>query len=62
MKSGDSGAQVKLLTAKLSIGIFTLLKLCLADAIRNFKWVKMVQIWQNEGQRFRNLNCLKADM
>ena len=36
-KSGGSGAQVKLLTAKLSIGIFTLLKLCLADAIRNFK-------------------------
>ena len=33
------------LTAKL----FTHLKLCLADAIHNFKWVKIIQIWQNEG-------------
>ena len=24
----------------------------LADAIHNFKWVKIVQIWQNEVQRF----------
>ena len=30
-----------------SIGIFTHLKLCLADAIHNFKWVKIIQIWQN---------------
>ena len=26
--------------------------LCLADAIHNFKWVKIIQIWQNGGQRF----------
>ena len=32
--------------------IFTNLKLCLADAIHNFKWVKIIQISQNEGQRF----------
>ena len=34
-----------------SIWIFTHLKLCLADAIHNFKWVKIIQIWQNEGQQ-----------
>ena len=27
-----------------SIGIFTHLKLCLADAIHNFKWVKIIEI------------------
>ena len=27
-------------------------KLCLADAIQNFKWVKIIQISQNEGERF----------
>ena len=32
--------------------IFTHLKLCLADAIHNFKWVKIIQISQNEGRRF----------
>ena len=26
------------------------MKLCLADAIHNFKWVKIIQIWQNRGQ------------
>ena len=25
------------------------LTLCLADAIHNFKWVKIIQIWQNGG-------------
>ena len=30
--------------ANYSIGIFTHLKLCLADAIHNFKWVKIIQI------------------
>ena len=35
--------------------IFTHLKLCLADAIHNFKWVKIIQIWQNGGQLFLNL-------
>ena len=29
--------------------------LCLADAIHNFKWVKIIQIWQNEGLLFSNL-------
>ena len=29
------------------IAIFTHLKLCLADAIHNFKWVKVIQISQN---------------
>ena len=33
-----------------SIIIFTHLKLCLADAIHNFKWVKIIQIRQDEGQ------------
>ena len=38
-----------------SIGIFTHLKLCLSDAIHNFKWVKIIQIWQNEGDLYSNL-------
>ena len=54
-----------------SIGIFTHLKLCLADAIHNFKWVKIIQSWQNECGLFSNLAdychnlssiCLKADI
>ena len=35
--------------------IFTHLKLCLADAIHNFKWVKIIEIWLNGGQLFLNL-------
>ena len=31
------------------------MKLCLADAIHNFKWVKIIQIWQNGGQLFSNI-------
>ena len=42
------------LTAKL-FKIFTHLRLCLADAIHNFKWVQIIQIWQNGGQLFLNL-------
>ena len=43
-------------TAKLFwIWIFTHLKLCLADAIHNFKWVKIIQIWQNGDQLFSNI-------
>ena len=38
-----------------SIWIFTHLKLCVADAIHNFKWVKIIQIWQNGGQLFSNI-------
>ena len=38
-----------------SIWIFTHLKLCLADAIHNFKWVKIIQIWQNRSRLFSNL-------
>ena len=43
--------------------------LCLADAIHNFKWVKIIQIWQNLGQLFSiiadwchilSLICLKG--
>ena len=34
------------LTAKLFNWNFTHLKLCLADAIHNFKWVKIIQLWQ----------------
>ena len=29
--------------------------LCLANAIHNFKWVKIIQIWQNVGQPFSNI-------
>ena len=51
------------------MGIFTHLKLCLADAIHNFKWVKIIQIWLNGRQFFSNrvdwchimsLTCLKG--
>ena len=28
--------------------------LCLADAIHNFKWLKIMQIWQNGGQLLSN--------
>ena len=57
------------LTAKLLNLNFHLLKLCLADANNNFKWVKIIQIWQNRGQLFSNradwwhimaLTCLKG--
>ena len=37
-----------------SIWIFTHLKLYLAEAIPNFKWVKIIRIWQNRGQLFSN--------
>ena len=40
------------------IGIFTHLKLCLAGAIHNFKWVKIIRIWQNESQLFSNISDL----
>ena len=51
------------------IWIFTHLNLRLADAIHNFKWVKINRIWQNGGQLSGNfsdlcyvlsLTCLKA--
>ena len=29
--------------------------LCPADAIHNFKWVKIIQIWQNGGQLLLNI-------
>ena len=47
--------QLTLWPPNYSIGIFTHLKLCLADAIHNFKWVKIIQIWQKGGQLFSNL-------
>ena len=37
------------LTANYSIWIFTHLKLCLADAIQNFKWVKKSYIFNVTG-------------
>ena len=44
------------LSAKLfNLNIFTHLKLCFADAIHNFRWVKIIQIWQNGGQLFSNI-------
>ena len=57
------------LTDKLFNLNFHPLKLCLADAIHNFKWVKIIQISQNGGQLFSNiadwfpilsLTCLKG--
>ena len=38
-----------------SIWIFTHLTLCLADAIHNVKWVKIIQMWQIGGQLFSNI-------
>ena len=58
-----------LLPPSYLFGIFTHLKLCLANAIHNFKWVKFIQIWQNGGHLFfiradwyhvLSLTCLKA--
>ena len=45
------------LTAKLvNLNFHPLeLNLCLADAIHNFKWVKIIKIWQNGGQLFSNI-------
>ena len=43
--------------------------LCLADAIHNFKWVKIMQIWQNGDKLFSHradwchimaITCLKG--
>ena len=39
----------------LKIWMFIHLKLCLADAIHNFKWVRIIQIWQIGDQLFSNL-------
>ena len=50
-----SGWALTLWPPNYSIGIFTHLKLCLADAIHNFKWVKIIQIWQNGSQQISNL-------
>ena len=43
-----------LLTLELPSYFIETWKLCLADAIHNFKWVKIIQIWQNGGQLFLN--------
>ena len=48
-------ASLTLQPPNYSIWIFTHLKLCLADAIHNFKWVKIIQIWQYGGQLFSNI-------
>ena len=47
--------RLALLPQNYLIWIFTHLKLCLADAIHNFKWVEIIQVWQNEGKLFWNL-------
>ena len=39
----------KLHTCIYLIVIFTHLNLCLTDAIHNFKWEKIIKIWQNGG-------------
>ena len=44
-----------LLPPKYLIGIFTHANVCLPDAIHDFKWVKIILIWQNGVQRFWNL-------
>ena len=38
-----------------SILIFTHLQFCLADAIQNFKGVKIILIWENGGLLFSNI-------
>ena len=43
------------LTAKLFNLNFHPPKLCLADAIHNFKWVKIIQIWRYRGKLFSNI-------
>ena len=48
-------AHLTLSPPNYSIWIFTHLKLCLADAIHNFKWVKIIHIWQNGGHLFSNI-------
>ena len=62
-------SRLTLLSPNYSIWIFTHFKLCLANAIHNFKWVKIIQIWQNGGKLFSNradwchimaLTCLKG--
>ena len=43
------------LTAKLFNFNFQPLEVVSPDAIHNFKWVKIIQIWQYGGQLFSNL-------
>ena len=52
----------KPLTAKSFIWIFTHSKLCLADAIHNFKLLKNIQIWQNGGQQTFCFQILLIDV
>ena len=49
------GNVANLLAVKLFNWNFHSLELCLADAIHNFKWVKIIQIWKKGGQLFSNL-------
>ena len=67
--SRSSNVSLTLSLPNYSIWIFTHLKLFLADAIHNIKWMKIIQIWQNGGQLFSNiadwcgilsLTCLKG--
>ena len=47
--------RLTLLPPSYLIEIFTHLKVCLADAIHNFKWVKIIQILQMEVSHFEIL-------
>ena len=52
---GINPLNAKLFNLITIIWIFIHLKLCLADAIHNFKWLKIIRIWQNGGQLFSNI-------
>ena len=65
-QTGEPADKFALQPPSYLLGIFTHANLCLADAIHNFKGVKIIQIWQNRGQLFWNLAgwcdalCLKG--
>ena len=50
--SNGNETQLTLYSPNNWIVIFTHLNLCIAGAIQNFKWLEIIQIWQNGGQRF----------
>ena len=54
VRSGRLATILTLWPPSYIIGISTHLRLCLADAIHNFKRLKIVHIWQNGRQQFWN--------
>ena len=38
------------------------MKLCLADAIRNFKWVKIIQFWQADKLEVNDFEIVLIDV